>query len=174
MFVLNQQKNSMNENLDLTRILKNCPQGYYFYTPLCGNVRFLKILPNNEIYVDNSRGNEFSFMKDGTYMKSGECLLFPSFDIRDWSKFTAPWYKKDKFDLKTLKPFDRVLAASMVDGRWVCDFFSHIGKSIRDNSRLYVGTGFGAYDRMIPYNEDTKHLVGTTEEAPEYYRYWED
>ena len=26
----------------------------------------------------------------------------------------------------------------------------------------------------IPYNEDTKHLVGTTEEAPEYYRYWED
>lgn len=26
----------------------------------------------------------------------------------------------------------------------------------------------------IPYNDDTKHLVGTKEEAPEYYRYWED
>lgn len=29
-------------------------------------------------------------------------------------------------------------------------------------------------DMVIPYNEDTKHLVGTTEEAPEFYRYWED
>ena len=24
----------------------------------------------------------------------------------------------------------------------------------------------------IPYNEDTKHLVWTNEEAPEFYRYW--
>ena len=27
---------------------------------------------------------------------------------------------------------------------------------------------------IIPYNDETKHLVGTTDEAPEYYRYWED
>ena len=26
----------------------------------------------------------------------------------------------------------------------------------------------------IPYNDETKHLVGMTEEAPEYYIYWED
>ena len=26
----------------------------------------------------------------------------------------------------------------------------------------------------IPYNEETKHLIGTKEEAPEFYRYWED
>ena len=26
----------------------------------------------------------------------------------------------------------------------------------------------------IPYNNDTKHLVGTTDEVPEYYRYWEE
>ena len=62
----------------------------------------------------------------------------------------------------------------MADGRWVCDFFSHIGESIRDSGRLYVGTGFGAYDRMIPYNDETKHLVGTTDEAPDFYKYWED
>ena len=52
----------MNENLDLTRILKNCPPGYYFYTPLCGYVRFLKILPNDEIFVYNSTGNEISII----------------------------------------------------------------------------------------------------------------
>ena len=26
----------------------------------------------------------------------------------------------------------------------------------------------------IPYNDDTKHLAGTNENAPEYYRYWEE
>ena len=30
------------------------------------------------------------------------------------------------------------------------------------------------YKYCIPYNDDTKHLVGTKDEAPEYYRYWED
>ena len=30
------------------------------------------------------------------------------------------------------------------------------------------------YDFCIPYNDDTKQLVGTADEAPEYYRYWED
>ena len=31
-----------------------------------------------------------------------------------------------------------------------------------------------AYWKCIPYNDDTKHLVGTTDEAPEYYKYWEE
>ena len=31
-----------------------------------------------------------------------------------------------------------------------------------------------SYDKCIPYNDETKHLLGTSDEAPEYYRYWED
>lgn len=27
---------------------------------------------------------------------------------------------------------------------------------------------------VIPYNDDTKHLIDTIEEAPEYYKYWKD
>ena len=167
----------MNENLDLTKILKNCPKGWKFYSPVWGDLEFIEYNGCGDFIfdpIDIGNIDTISLNTDGTFCCFGECIIFPSKEQRDWSKFTAPWYKKDKFDPKTLKPFDRILAASMVDGRWVCDFFSHIGKSIRDNDRLYVGTGFGAYDRMIPYNEDTKHLVGTTEEAPEYYRYWED
>ena len=33
--------------------------------------------------------------------------------------------------------------------------------------------GIGDVNVVIPYNDETKHLVGTTDEAPEYYRYWE-
>lgn len=37
-----------------------------------------------------------------------------------------------------------------------------------------VCTGDVHYDYCIPYNEDTKHLVGKSEDAPVFYRYWED
>ena len=169
--------NNMNEKIDLTKILKDCPKGTKFYSPICGEVYFKEIGSDEKyIIVTKKSVYKYKFTEKGfCYADEGEeCLLFPSKDQRDWSKFTAPWYKAEKFDPKTLQPFDRVLAASMADGRWVCDFFSHIGESIRDSGRLYVGTGFGAYDRMIPYNEETKHLVGTTDEAPEYYKHWED
>ena len=95
----------------------------------------------------------------------------PSKDQRDWNKFTAPWYKKDKFNPKTLKPFDRVLARDYLHGKWTCGLFSHI--VIFDNTYMY-NIGEILYKMCIPYNDDTKHLVGTTEEAPEYYRYWEE
>ena len=168
----------MNENIDLTKILKDCPEGTKLYSSTFGQVEFQYIKSDSmyPIVIKLENGVIESIASDGKIFNdyNGECIIFPSKDQRDWSKFTAPWYKKEKFDPKTLKAFDRVLAASRVDGRLTCDFFSYIGESIRDSGRLYVGTGFGAYDRMIPYNEDTKHLVGTTDEAPEYYRCWED
>ena len=89
---------------------------------------------------------------------------------RDWSKFTAPWYKKEKFDPKTLKPFDKVIARCS-DFNWVCDMFSHYDKSKCVMPYVCVG---GFYEVCIPYNDETNHLVGTTDEAPEYYRYWEE
>ena len=76
---------------------------------------------------------------------------------------------KHKFDPKTLKPFDKVLC-KVVYGRWHCDFFScYIEGYAYPNICIS-----GSYLYCIPYNEDTKHLVGTTDEAPEYYRYLED
>ena len=86
-------------------------------------------------------------------------------------KFKASWYKKEKFDPKTLQPFDRVLVRKGSCDYWTCDFFSHI---IDGNDIDKYITFKSCYKCCIPYNDDTKHLVGTTEEAPEYYRYWED
>ena len=101
----------------------------------------------------------------------GECTLFPSKEQRDWSKFTASWYKKEKFDPKTLKPFDKVLVRDSHNAVWFCKWFSHI----MDLSKFYKYATTGClYRYCIPYNDDTKHLVGTNEEAPEFYRYWED
>ena len=76
----------------------------------------------------------------------------------------------NKFDPKTLKPFDKVLVSDEHHTRWRCSFFSHIVDQI--NYKYF--TSDSCYKFCIPYNDDTKYLVGTTDEAPEYYRYWEN
>ena len=164
----------MNENIDLTNILKDCPKGWKFYTPVWGEVTFIEIKKNKDcsfpICICTTISSCTNLTKDGRYLinrKGTECILFPSKEQRDWSKFTAPWYKKEKFDPKTLKPFDRVLVRDRDIEHWICNLFSHI---INDEY-LCIDSCF-IY--CIPYNDDTKYLVGTKEEAPEYYRYWED
>lgn len=164
----------MNENLDLVEILKDCPKGTKFYSPIYGDVELIRVRKNDDgdypIEVKTSDGSIDNFVKDGrTYIGfDGECTLFPSKEQRDWSKFKVK-SNKPKFDPKTLHPFDKVLARDMVNGQWRCTLYSHERKDIYK----YVTTDY-TYKYCIPYNDDTKHLVGTTDEAPEFYRYWED
>ena len=164
----------MNENIDLTKILKDCPKGWKFYSSVYGEVKFNRIDEEDPsypiVFITKYDGN-MSVTANGKYYKqfNGECTLFPSKDQRDWSKFTAPWYKKEKFDPKTLQPFDKVLVRSLRTAKWRCEHFSYFKEGDEHPYMASTSYAFG-----VPYNEDTKHLVGTTDEAPEYYRYWED
>ena len=164
----------MNESIDLTKILKDCPKGTKFYSTVYGEVAFNKINKECEypIAFVTSCNSNCDVTADGRHYELyyGECTLFPSREQRDWNKFTAPWYKKERFDPKTLNPFDRVLGRDCDNRIWKCNLFSHITEQ---DSFLYKCVG-NAYIYCIPYNDDTKHLVGTKNEAPEYYRYWED
>ena len=235
------------KNLNLVEILKDCPEGTKLYSPIYGDVELVKVY-NDGIYpieVRLSDDMHDSYTKDGRINMDydGECMLFPSKNQRDWSKFTAPWYniekqdkqkkqvhfpkftfddvlalqccmetvkkvqedkelyeklnlihskiydaywfekqgeqilsqtnpKKDRFDPKTLQAFDKVLVRDNEEGRWVCSFYSHY-REYGETLYRYMSTN-NAYRYCIPYNEETKHLVGTNEEAPEYYRYWEE
>ena len=168
----------MDKKLNLVEILKDCPKGWKFYSTLYGEVEFDKIKKESEypIVIITKHGNNSDIKSDGRYYgeyDDGECTLFPSKDQRDWSKFTAPWYKKgkkDRFDPKTLQPFDKVLVKDYSDDGWKVDFYSH-----KDTSMTYHYRCIGeTYRCCIPYNDDTKHLVGTNDKAPDYYRYWEE
>ena len=77
--------------------------------------------------------------------------------------------KKPKFDPKTLNAFDRVLVRDRGVECWRCTLYSHT----EEQRKFKYMTLECAYKFCIPYNNDTKHLVGTSDEAPEYYRYWE-
>lgn len=164
----------MNENINLCEILKDCPKGTKLYSSVLGEVKFDKInltsdcpirVVYNSSYIINGSAN---FTKEGKFLltANGECVLFPSKEQRDWSKWQCPKPKKPKFDPKTLKPFDKVLVRDKCTS-WLCGLFTCIGSS---NQAMAMGR----WDYAVPYNDDTKHLVGTKNEAPDFYRYWED
>ena len=164
----------MNKNIDLTKILKNCPKGWKLYSSAFGEVEFQYIELGSVYPIIIKLKTELikKITSNGKLLDlyDVECTLFPSKEQRDWSKFSAPWYKNKRFDPMTLQPFDKVLARYNSDDMWKVDFYSHKGIS-----KTYPYRCIGSpYTYCIPYNNDTKHLIGTTDEAPEYYRYWKD
>ena len=172
----------MNENIDLTKILEGCPKGTEFYHLGFGRVWFVGINLDNEysnegpilfsLHYDTYYADT-ALTKKGTFstLYEGECLIFPSKDQRDWSKFERFWDKPkvEKFDPKTLQPFDKVLTRCDNSEKWNIDLFGYF-----DN--LYKGVCcLDSYLQMcIPYNDETKHLVGTTNDCPDYYKWWEE
>lgn len=97
-----------------------------------------------------------------------ECCVFPSRDDRDWSTFDAT----PRFDIGELKPFDKVLARYKSYGGeeptpWKPAFFV---RHIPETGEFELLPGYGMY--CVPYNDETKHLLGTTDEAPEFYKTW--
>lgn len=176
----------MNENINLCEILRDCPRGAKFYSYIFGeDTHFMGVSPHQGdarpifIYGKYGEGQNFCLTRKGhAYADNyGECCIFPSKDQRDWNKFTAPWYKQEKketkrFDPNTLKEFDRVIVRKSYVLYWSCDLFSYNYIDFNgDNKSVCIGDN---YCYCIPYNDDTKHLVGTKDEAPEFYRYWED
>lgn len=72
--------------------------------------------------------------------------------------------KVDCFDHFLLKPFDKVLVRNEVDEDWTCNYYSHYCKY-----RMMYKCIDGIYNYCIPYNEETEHLVGTLDDAREFY-----
>lgn len=110
------------------------------------------------IYCKAKNGQEESFTSDGRILldyPNAECVLFPSKEQRDWSKFEVSDQATDQKQKTELKPFDKVLVRDEDDDEWVCDIFSHI-----DENDLYYCVGT-RWLQCIAYNGN-EHLLGTT------------
>ena len=175
----------MNENIDLTEILRGCPKGTEFYSSVHGKLKYLSMYVSSsasQITFEevNSRsiidGTPLTicYYRDGRMypLLNGECVVFPSKTQRDWSKFERFWDKPKvvKFDPHTLQPFDKVLVKDDYE-IWQVEFFSHISQREPEGWCQCSGD---RYYFCIPYNEETKHLVGKKEDCPEYYKWWEE
>ena len=167
----------MNENLDLTKILEGCPKGTKLYSSVFGDISFEGIDTTDEYPIeirayDKYTGtlHDFFCAKDGrdNPAYNGECTIFPSKDQRDWSKFERFWDKPkmEKFDPNTFQPFDKVLVRTELKGVWNIDLFGYK----KGPFAVCLDT---AINDCIPFNNETEHLLGTNDDCPEYYKWWE-
>ena len=160
--------------LNLCEILKYCPEDESFWSPLLGDVKFHDInQKRNFIVISLESGETWDINADGTItigdVTSPEIMLYPGREQRDWTKVKYE-PKKERFDPKSLQPFDRVLVRDSRDFSWNINIYSN---KYNNKSHPYQCIT-SVYRYCIPYNDDTKHLVGTKEEAPDFYKYWED
>lgn len=167
----------MNKNLNLVDILKDCPKGTKLYSIIHGEIELEEIIFNDHYPI------KYKFIdRDGIYgmdrttadgrhfsPSNGECTLFPSKDQRDWFKFNI----EPKFDINTLKPFDKVLVRSTNSELWLIDFFSHIIKNNDISSPIFCCMS-SIPQQCISYNTETEHLVGTDEMPPKKYITWKE
>lgn len=71
-----------------------------------------------------------------------------------------------KFDISTLKPFDKVLVRNRYNHLWIADLFSYISKSKQFVCVVHTT------NQCIPY-EGNEHLLGTSNNCDDFYKIWE-
>lgn len=82
--------------MNIAEILKYCPKGTKLYSTAFGEVELIDTSSlTNTILVQNIHDKPFTFYSNGSYVLDGECILFPSKDQRNWSKFRLPIKRGD-------------------------------------------------------------------------------
>ena len=141
--------------INIVEKLKGCPKGTKLYSPLFGEVEFVRIEIGSIIVKVLDNGIPYSnvtFTAEGKLynIEQSECLLFPSKDNRDWNKFNLT--------VNTFKPFDKVLVRDYIDEKWILSIFGCYEDEV-DADLPYVCLN-GRYRYCIPY-EGNEHLLNT-------------
>lgn len=142
--------------MNIAEILRKCPKGTKLYSPVFGEVELAKVCYYGEYPITciTKNGVYCLFTSDGMLFcnySDTECMLFPSKEQRDWSKFGVT----DQESKHQFKPFDKVLVRDIDENEWECSLFSHI-----DEEGYYVCVG-SWWIQCIPY-VGNEHLLGTT------------
>lgn len=82
----------MAEKIDIVEILKDKPVGLKFYSNTFGYISFNGV-HKDKVYFFSEDTNAHSVKPNGKMYDGGECIIFPSKEMRDWEKFS--WKKGD-------------------------------------------------------------------------------
>lgn len=147
------------KDIDIYEILKNEEYGTELYTPKCGKVWHSGMANDKDsakaIWTEDEAGREHFFDKNGKIYKEGEVLLFPSKEMRDWSKFfkkgdvlicyegKKPYYTIfDGFENNTYRAFKGKFAYDSYEDKWYQNegnlSTSTFHKLNREDSKIYV------------------------------------
>ena len=147
------------KDIDIYEILKDEERGTELYTPICGRVWFSGMANDKDsksaIWTERENGEERFFNKNGKISQEGEILLFPSKEMRDWSKFfkkgdvlicyegKKPYYTIfDGFEDNTYRAFKGKFAHDCYEDKWYQNegnlSTNTFQKLNREDSEIYV------------------------------------
>lgn len=82
----------MEAKINIADILKDKPVGLKFYSNTFGYISFNGV-HKDKVYFFSEDTNAHSVKPNGKMYDGGECIIFPSKEMRDWEKFS--WKKGD-------------------------------------------------------------------------------
>lgn len=87
----------METEINVVATLKDKPQGVKLYSRICGAVELKEVLDVRKkksiVVKELNSSNQHRFWYDGKFFRAGQCVLQPSKEMADWSKFA--WKKGD-------------------------------------------------------------------------------
>lgn len=83
----------MEEKINIAEILENKSQGTKLYSLTYGDCFYQEYTGDFGIECQSQNGVQFNLDEYGKYCIDGECIIFPSKEMRDWEKFA--WKRGD-------------------------------------------------------------------------------
>nr|UVY64001.1 MAG: hypothetical protein [Bacteriophage sp.] len=146
------------KDIDIYEILKDEEYGTELYTPICGRVWHSGMANDKDsakaIWTEDEAGREHFFDKNGKIDKEGEPLLFPSKEMRDWSKF----FKKGD-----------VLVSEDGSVHIIFEKFTDDTYTIFAGKHYYVKSGIAPYYERVCSNAITEVFTLEAEDAAKTY-----
>jgi hypothetical protein len=154
----------METKINITTILKNKPKGTKLYSTVHGKCTFEAI--TDEIFKINfctskfglTQSGECTLIKFGNMYDGGECIIFPSKEMRDWSKFA--WKKGDV--LVSKHGTKEVIFDSFDDDYYVTFKGKHALETIEGESE-YKGESFYTEDYYLESEDAAQTYINTLE-----------
>lgn len=141
--------------MNIAEILKYCPKGTKLYSTIFGEVTFDKIDIDEKypIIVCKLDCMKTSFTEEGHYTDypTSECVLFPSKDQRDWTKFRLPVKRGDiMMEVNGKCPFISSGKIFSFSSRGIC------GLTVSDCFKIGDVDGYWTDNFYIPASEEVK------------------
>ena len=148
----------MEEKINIAEILKDKPKGTKLYSRICGAVELKKVInvrkKKSIVVKELNSNNQHRFWHDGNFFRAGQCVLQPSENMADWSKFS--WKKGD-----VLQNNDH--NAQVIFDRFISDTY----KMVRCKYWLKVDNGIERF--VVETNVFTKDYFKVSEELSQCY-----
>ena len=158
----------METKIDIAEILKDKPQGTKLYSSACGKCKLESV--DDKSFKISFYNSKFGFMnggegyldKNGKLYDDGECVVFPSKEMRDWHKFA--WKKGDVLISNDGKK--EVFFNGFTDDTYALFKAKHGFEVLSNGNTIYLASedGIATSDYTLGDKDTAQNYINTIEE----------